>query len=336
MKGSAKSDLATNFKLRAVVREFSGGLSEQTDQVALSANTWTEADGRLDLPGDAQATPKMPALHQFRAGIEKPASGTAHAYLDQLQVLALSQVSHYGGEYATGSTGPDGAKTRVLRDRYGRVRRMIDPIGRTVDFTLDVLDRILEVKDSQGLTLRYDWDFLGNLVKFTDSREKETLFELDALDRVVQITQPDTGQFELFSYTPAGDLASYTNCRDQRREFTYDLAHRLSQIDYIMDPDPDESVVMTYDPVGNLLELTERNGDQLVMTYDVLNRLKGTARKSLDGPKWALVNQFDSRGNRTKLQRAAVYGEGEYAEDRYGGVRRFSQLTSTRSIRWIL
>lgn len=76
MKGSAKSDLATNFKLRAVVREFSGGLSEQTDQVALSANTWTEADGRLHLPGDAQATPKMPALHQFRAGT--PEAGLGH------------------------------------------------------------------------------------------------------------------------------------------------------------------------------------------------------------------------------------------------------------------
>jgi RHS repeat-associated protein len=317
MKGTAKSDLATNFKLRAVVREFSGALSEQTGQVALSGdNTWTEATARVDLPGDAQITKNMPAMHQFRAGIEKPASGTAQAYLDDLKVLALSQVSHYDGEYAAGSTGPDGARVRVVRDRFGRPRRILDPSFRTVDFKYDVLGRILQVTDSQGLSLQYEWDFLGNLMTFIDSRLKETAFTYDGLGRVTRITQPDTDQHEDFSYTPGGDLLSYTNCRGQERQFFYDEAHRLIRIDYMLDPV--ESVSMTPDPVGNLLTLTERNGDQLKMSYDVLNRLQSTVCKSATGSRWALQNVFDSRGNRTALKKMTVYGMARYGQDRYG------------------
>lgn len=67
---------------------------------------------------------------------------------------------------------------------------------------------------------------------------------------------------------------------------------------------------MDHDAVGNLLTLTERNGDQLVMTYDVLNRLKGTVRKSLDGPEWALMNEFDSRGESNQAAKGgAVDGQ---------------------------
>ena len=252
--------------------------------------TRTELSGRLDLPGDAQVSRTTPVLHQFRAGIEKPAEGTATASLDDLAVLALSQLTQYEGEYAAGSIAPDGARMRVLRDRFGRTRRILDPIGRTVDFVYDVRDRILSVTDSQGLSLSYEWDFLGNLLKFTDSRQQETLFAYDALNRVTQITQPDTDQFETFVYTAAGDLQSYQNCRGQERQFFYDDAHRLTRIDYLRAPDPTESVLMEYDPNGNLTRLTERNGDRLSMSYDKLNRLLTTGRVSAEGPRWTLAN----------------------------------------------
>ncbi len=95
--------LETNFRLRGVVRDFAAGLSEQSAQTALPANTRTELSGRLDLPGDAQVSRTMPVLHQFRAGMESPAEGTATASLDDLAVLALSQLTQYESEYAAGS-----------------------------------------------------------------------------------------------------------------------------------------------------------------------------------------------------------------------------------------
>ncbi|MBN9417366.1 hypothetical protein ABS71_19335 [bacterium SCN 62-11] len=129
MKGSAQSDLETNFRLRGVVLDFAAGLSEQSAQTALPANTRTELSGRLDLPGDAQVSRTMPVLHQFRAGLENPAEGTATASLDDLAVLALSQLTQYEGEYAAGSIAPDGARMRMLRDRFGRTCRILDPSG---------------------------------------------------------------------------------------------------------------------------------------------------------------------------------------------------------------
>jgi hypothetical protein len=59
MAGS-RSNLATNFKLRAVVREFSGALTAPTSQAALPADAWPEVAARVDLLGAAQVSQNMP------------------------------------------------------------------------------------------------------------------------------------------------------------------------------------------------------------------------------------------------------------------------------------
>ena len=60
--------------------------------------------------------------------------------LDKLQAHSLSQLLHYDGENMDGSTGPDGAQVKLVRDRFGRTRQLVDPSGRTVDFVFDALD----------------------------------------------------------------------------------------------------------------------------------------------------------------------------------------------------
>ena len=130
------------------------------------------------------------------------------------------------------------------------------------------------------------------------------------------IVQPGGVQTELFAYSPAGDLISYTDIRGLERQFVYDDAHRLVAIDYQLDPV--ESVAMTYDAVGNLLTLTERNNDQLVMEYDALNRVERSRRVPAgDLPAWSHANLYDSRGNRRQL--LTHVPEPPPALPRYGG-----------------
>ena len=70
-------------------------------------------------------------------------------------------------------------------------------------------------------------------------------------------------QNELFAYSPAGDLTSYTDIRGLERQFFYDAAHRLTRIDYTLPVV--ESIEFAYDEANNLTSLTERSGDQLLM-----------------------------------------------------------------------
>ena len=317
MSGWGKCAIASSLRLIAVVRDHAGALSEQKAATSMAANTWTSSQVRADMPGDAQVARTVPVLHQFRAGIDTPyGAPNTTGFLDDLKVNALSQLYQYDGENLDGTVGADGARVTLVRDRFGRVRQMVDPARRTVDFTYDVEDRLVLVRDSRGLTLSYLFDWLGNLVQFTDSRSQETTFIYDDLNRLLEIVQPDPAQNELFEYSPAGDLTSYTNLRGEERQFFYDAAHRLVRVDYLLTPV--ESIELSYDPNGNLLRLLERNGDQLRMSYDSLNRLLLSQRKSLAGPQWAFRNVYDAAGNRSGLTtNLPVYGTALYGTDAY-------------------
>ena len=138
MEGWAKADASGTFQLRALVRELKGGLSMQSGSTAVEADSWTGLKVLTEMPGDAQVSRTKPAFFHFRAGL----SGGAFmdGSLDKLQAHSLSQLLHYDGENMDGSTGPDGAQVKLVRDRFGRTRQLVDPSGRTVDFVFDALD----------------------------------------------------------------------------------------------------------------------------------------------------------------------------------------------------
>jgi len=319
----AADSVEATVSMQARIRDFTSEVVAVNTSTALtldgSSAAWAQLEPtRVDIAGDAQFVATKPPLDELR--ISAAAEDDTEVWLDQLEFLRLSTGYLHDGEGLREVCLPDGTRMRMERDRYGRIHRWEDPLGRVTSVRYDALDRVVAVVDPLGQETLYEYDPVSNLLSFTDARDQTTSYTYSDLDRLTRITYPDSN-YEEFDYTPAGDLAEYTNARGQVRTFAYDEAHRLITVTYQTDM---TTVGLTYDKVSNVRTLTERNGDVLLYQYDLLDRLTSVSRTrgfASDGPEWQHAHGYDANGNRTRFDTEAVaYGETQvkYGEALYG------------------
>ncbi len=304
----AADSVSASYTLTAALRDYYANpqtvpASPPATTLDGSTETWTQAaPTRIDVPGDTQATRLHPPLQSL--ALNASHSSATQSYFDDATLNLLSTCFEYDGENLREVGSPDGGRTRMEYDRFGRLIQMTDPIGRSVTMSYDGLDRLLSVTDSLGQTVSYAYDQTGQLVSVQDPRNQVTAYSYDLLDRLHQITYPDSTR-ELFNYNAGSDLLTYIDNMNRERIFTYDGAGRLTGIAYESDS---TGTSLTYDAVSNLLRRVERNSDVQLFSYDALNRQNGSSYtpSGSSTSQWSLASAFDANGNRTQLDTGAT------------------------------
>lgn len=281
----------------------------ESTSFAPTSTNWEESPRDLvEIPGDIQFSWLKPALAQTTV---KRDSGSAPLGVKNMQLQRLSVCMEYDGENLREICLPDGARQRVEYDVFGRPFLSTDPNGRTLLREYDNLDRVTHVIDSLGNELFFEYNERSDMTLFrlrSQGVNQDTIFDWDDLHRLEQITYPDETT-EVFTYTAAGDLASYTDNAGVSRSFSYDALHRLKTITYA----DTSTVALSYDSVGNLIKVVERNGDEWSYGYDQLNRLRLQVFSS-GGVQTGFTYRYNENGQRMALGTPAIYGSTEYGE----------------------
>jgi len=268
------------------------------------------------VPGDAQVTQAHGGRAHF--GYKPGIGGNQILHIDLGEVHGLGTALRYDRQGRLSLVWrPDNSTVQYQRDRFGRLRRLVDPKGGLTLLNYDALDRLVEVLDPEGNRTGLIYDEVGRLTSVTDGRGSQTLYTYDALDRLLGLVYPDSTS-EALTYDAMGNLKTYkdnaTATPSVLCEFFYDEVNRLTRIHY---PADSTDVQFTYDEVGNVTSRTERNGDREFFRRDALDRVTGTSRIPGTGfatPGWGYVSTYDANDNRLSLNRKD-YGA------RYGGSR---------------
>jgi YD repeat-containing protein len=100
-------------------------------------------------------------------------------------------------------------------------------------------------------------------------------------------------RLERYRYDPAGNLAEFTDRKEQVTQLDYDARNRRTQATYA-----DATTSFTYDAVGRLIKAsdTAAGAGTIEFAYDVLDRLKQETT-----PLGTVVYQYDVLGRRTQM-----------------------------------
>jgi RHS repeat-associated protein len=193
-----------------------------------------------------------------------------------------------------------GKEVQFAYNKNGELVAMMDWNG-TVNFTLDILDRIISVNDQNEKITGYAYDEVSNKIKITYPDNTIAAYEFDLLDRITKLTDAEK-QETAYQYDPASQLTAMGYPNDWDETYTYDAAGQmLTQLAKDPSDKVNKQILHTYeyDPEGNILhEYRSGAGGQTkydyTHTYDALNRLTKTT--GLWGYK-DRIYEYDSLGN---------------------------------------
>ena len=205
-----------------------------------------------------------------------------------------------------------GKEVQFAYNKNGELIAMMDWNG-TVNFELDLLDRIKSVNDHNEQITAYTYDSIGNKTSIKYPDNTLATYTYDLLDRLITLTDAE-GQDTVYTYDAASQLISQSRPNGWDETYQYDPAGQLLR-QYTTDPSNEQNKAIewlySYDPEGNILteyrdgELkkfgldSSRHGMErynLTHTYDALNRLTSTTG---DQGYKAHVYTYDSLGNLT-------------------------------------
>ena len=194
----------------------------------------------------------------------------------------------------------DGKQVQFAYNKNGALVAMMDWNG-TVNFALDVLDRITSVNDQNEKITRYTYDAVGNKTSMTYPDGTAANYTYDLLGRLTNLKDAEN-QNTVYQYNAASQLIATAKPNGWKEDYTFDAAGQLlTQLTHDPSDMTNKDILhsYTYDPQGNIThEARTGAGGQdkfdLTHTYDALNRLTGTT--GLWGYK-EHTYQYDSLGN---------------------------------------
>jgi RHS repeat-associated protein len=182
-----------------------------------------------------------------------------------------------------------GLRSVLAFDAEDRVTNRWDGNGLTIGMTYDYLGRLLSRWYPDGGTEDFAYSARG-LAAYTNQLGYITYYGYDAAGRKVAETNANN---EIIRYTnsPAGDLLSLTDGKNQTTTWTYDAYGRVSNkldqagsliLSYGYDANSrltnrwsaaKGNTAYAYDPVGNLTNITYASSGTVKFAYDGLNRM---------------------------------------------------------------
>lgn len=194
--------------------------------------------------------------------------------------------------------------TQLIYDAAGQViQSSSSPDGITLTMNYDANGRLIRVTDALGQTIEYSYDAAGNRTQ-TDSKAFDgalvsTLQQsYDAMDRLASLQQPHlTGQsIQQFEYDGADNPIGLIDANNNTSTQQYDPGNRLTQhIDALLG-----NTHYQYSSNGQLTQVIAPNGSQTDYQVDALGRI--TEEDSAD--RGTLSYSYDLNNNLTSLSDA--------------------------------
>lgn len=177
-----------------------------------------------------------------------------------------------GGGFS--STNATNGTTTYLHDDRGTIERIIDPLGRVIDYAYDSARQLVGIELPQGVEYRYTYDARGNVIGVVNALGHQTTF----------------------TYDGHGNLTSFTDARGNTTRYTYDAEDNLlSEIDAA-----GRSELFGYDARGNVTTSTTRRGRAIGYQYNGNGQL--TRKDFADGS--FVEYGYDARGRMTTARDA--------------------------------
>jgi YD repeat-containing protein len=192
-----------------------------------------------------------------------------------------------------------------IRNEYddaGRLIRVTDAFGKTLELTHNTDTRQEVTTDRLGHITVNEYDAFGNVVKVTNAKGEVITRSYDASNNMTSETTPE-GKTARYSYDAAGNRLTETDVLGNVTRFTY---NSRNQVLTVIDPLGNQTV-NTYDDKGNLTSVKDALGGTTVTTYDdkgqqasVTDQLGRKTRYEYDSAG-NLIKQIDAAGNITTL-----------------------------------
>ena len=167
----------------------------------------------------------------------------------------------------------------------------------TVNYSYDPLDRLTTKATPEG-TLSYTYYANGNVETIASSNPNGvsvtlTWDELDRLSTVVDNRLPAGANTAVYTYDPAGNVATATYPNGFQTTFTYDQLSRINAVST-----PVSSYTYQLGPTGIRTGATEGNGRSLTWNYDGIYRLTNETVSNDPANNGSASYGLDPVGNR--------------------------------------
>lgn len=267
-------------------------------------------------------------------------------------------VKHYYDEMnreiktETQFTALDGTKQTVISktfyDLAGNKVKIVDPQGKTTEFTYTARGWLKEQKDPMGGITRFTYDAVGNKLSETDPRGNApgaaansytAWYYYDELYRLVKAVLPDEtppadpnkpgdNPVVSFDYDLNGNCVKETKANGQAISYTYNSRNWLLTQSQTLDGKT-YTTRFEYDGVGNKQYVYDNKGNKNEYRYDALNRLVLEIF-----PEGNTVGySYDENGNRTVI-RDGKHNETKYEYDALNRLRKVIDADLKETINW--
>ena len=204
----------------------------------------------------------------------------------------------------------DGATSRYTYTSAGQISSVTDPTGVVTRLSYDARGNLTGVLNAVGDMLKVEYDAQDRPVAVSSPSEATMRVEYDAASRPVRVIDP-AGNATVYTYTPAGKVASITDAVGGVRRFEYNAAGEL-----VAQVAPDGArTVREINELGYTVAETDPLGHVTKFVHDGMGRV--TEKIDPAGNVWAsrynaadtLVEYTDPTGVLTRVSRDGAAGE---------------------------
>ena len=204
----------------------------------------------------------------------------------------------------------DGATSRYTYTSAGQILSVIDPTGVVTRLSYDARGNLTGVLNAVGDMLKVEYDAQDRPVSVVSPSGGTMRVEYDAASRPVRVIDP-AGNPSVYTYTPAGKVASITDAVGGVRRFEYNAAGEL-----VAQVAPDGArTVREINELGYTVAETDPLGHVTKFVHDGMGRV--TEKIDPAGNVWAsrynaadtLVEHTDPTGVLTRVSRDSAAGE---------------------------
>ena len=204
----------------------------------------------------------------------------------------------------------DGATSRYTYTSAGQISSVTDPTGVVTRLSYDARGNLTGVLNAVGDMLKVEYDAQDRPVAVSSPSGATMRVEYDAASRPVRVIDP-VGNATVYTYTPAGKVASITDAVGGVRRFEYNAAGEL-----VAQVAPDGArTVREINELGYTVAETDPLGHVTKFVHDGMGRV--TEKIDPAGNVWAsrynaadtLVEHTDPTGVLTRVSRDSAAGE---------------------------